>query len=422
MKLFKVLIKIHLFLFFVFIFSVKPGFVSSAMPAYETPDELGIEPLPHVDRHLIPSDEMIAGFKNVINYYSNLPVSSSAVEIELGQNYQPNTPILVVEEKSNLMQNYLIIKQSELQKTSYEIFEKDINYSLDELNDGNLDSFVNFPVTSNYADNTTQLILQYNSEIISKSLLISFSQYSKLPSSVKIEAQINDRIETVVNEIQIDGNEIFFPKTKSDKWYITFQLYQPLRVSEISLIQEMPQQNNPSLLRFIAGSGNSYKILLNPEPLLQVPSMVDVTLKDIDQSRVVKTGVLPIYDNPRYVNLDSDGDRIPDGKDNCPRTTNYSQEDMDGNGIGDACEDFDNDGIINSKDNCPDNPNSNQSDQDKDNIGDICDTIESRFAEKHPWLLWVGIIYVLISTLVLVIFTLKKSKADKDKNNQQNTQ
>jgi hypothetical protein len=48
---------------------------------------------------------------------------------------------------------------------------------------------------------------------------------------------------------------------------------------------------------------------------------------------------------------DSDGDRVPDSRDNCINTANANQRDSDGDGYGDACDaDANNDGIVNSLD------------------------------------------------------------------------
>ena len=71
---------------------------------------------------------------------------------------------------------------------------------------------------------------------------------------------------------------------------------------------------------------------------------------------------------------DIDGDGIPNEVDNCPRVYNPGQEDLNGDGVGDACtNDRDGDGVPDEQDNCPDVFNPDQSDIDGDGVGDACD-------------------------------------------------
>ncbi|MFC2027134.1 thrombospondin type 3 repeat-containing protein [Chloroflexota bacterium] len=74
--------------------------------------------------------------------------------------------------------------------------------------------------------------------------------------------------------------------------------------------------------------------------------------------------------------IDTDGDTICDSVDNCPDTANPNQKDSDGDGIGDVCDDCldtDGDTVCDSIDNCPNTANPNQEDSDGDGIGDVCD-------------------------------------------------
>lgn len=73
---------------------------------------------------------------------------------------------------------------------------------------------------------------------------------------------------------------------------------------------------------------------------------------------------------------DHDGDGIKSGVDNCPEVANATQQDLDGDGEGDACDrDADGDGVDEGShgDNCPAIANSDQRDGDRDGLGDACD-------------------------------------------------
>ncbi len=75
-----------------------------------------------------------------------------------------------------------------------------------------------------------------------------------------------------------------------------------------------------------------------------------------------------------YTSCDADGDGIEDHTDNCDPVANADQSDIDGDGVGDACDgDPDGDGVGGTADNCPEVANATQVNSDADALGDACD-------------------------------------------------
>ena len=74
------------------------------------------------------------------------------------------------------------------------------------------------------------------------------------------------------------------------------------------------------------------------------------------------------------VDADRDRDGVPDNVDLCPEVEDSDQEDNDGDGRGDACDDDDDDdGLSDTIDNCPLTRNPVQGDADGDGVGNACD-------------------------------------------------
>lgn len=71
---------------------------------------------------------------------------------------------------------------------------------------------------------------------------------------------------------------------------------------------------------------------------------------------------------------DDDGDGVADEKDVCPWVSDPEQRDRDFDMRGDLCDpDLDGDGEDNAADNCPDLANPDQHDRNSDGAGDVCD-------------------------------------------------
>jgi len=104
---------------------------------------------------------------------------------------------------------------------------------------------------------------------------------------------------------------------------------------------------------------------------------------DYDRDGICSSDVCPDVADPGQE--DGDGDGIGDACDSCPTTFDSPWRDEDGDGIADTCDpvrcvDFDQDGFGNpgyanecARDNCEDVSNPGQEDADGDGVGDACD-------------------------------------------------
>ena len=108
----------------------------------------------------------------------------------------------------------------------------------------------------------------------------------------------------------------------------------------------------------------------NPSHTYSVSGRYSVTLRVTDSHGAtgVRTQVELIG-----VSADIDQDGLLDEADNCPSVWNPDQADVDGDGLGDACDsDADGDSFSNEADNCPLDVNPAQADADGDGFGDAC--------------------------------------------------
>jgi len=109
----------------------------------------------------------------------------------------------------------------------------------------------------------------------------------------------------------------------------------------------------------------------------------------------------PICEQGTIIDPNIDLDGIPESSDNCPSMCNSNQLDADGDGMGDACDDtpgcegcgidpcetscdIDIDGVVNTEDNCFDKCNMYQQDADGDGIGDVCDNTPGCGGAEEP--------------------------------------
>jgi len=348
-------------------------------------------------------NEKLSAYKNVLMINDLDLQVPTVVELPLDNFYKRYHDFAVLEVETDSFQaNYLNVIGEDI---SVDISTEPDKKNINNLIDNNRNTFVEYSLIDD-SFSVANIVIEGDSPITSSSLLTQLDRYVSLPTAIEISTLENENKNIVFTKGDIKSQILYFPKTTAKTWNIKYEYSQPLRITELRLLQEQSTKSLTSSLRFLARPNMTYKIYSDSDrdSDIEVPESGNLS----DNKEVLKLDQIKIQDNLFYLRSDIDEDNIPDEFDNCVKIANSNQEDINNNKRGDACDDFDRDGIINAEDNCPDTPNYRQKDIDADDIGDVCDDSESRITESKPWLPWVAISFVILLIGFLFVRTVKK--------------
>ncbi len=348
-------------------------------------------------------------YKDVNSFSIKVP---TVVEIPFGNEYIERFDFAVLNKTTNSFEPYFFKQETLINQIPIIVSTDPNTGSASRMIDNNNRTYADFPLPEN-AQGKVQITLSSKNLITSSTLTTILDNNVALPSFIEIRAVVNGQNRILVANRRMDQQTIRFPKTTSNKWMITFLFNQPLRISELRLSQDNAIRSSNRAIRFLAQPKHSYRIYFDSDRLVTAPVGESGNLASSKDFITVFAGL--IKNNSDYVIADTDGDGVPDIRDNCVSISNLDQEDINSNGRGDVCDDFDQDGLINSKDNCPNNPNRNQKDSDGDMIGDICDGEESRITERYTWIPWLGIGLAALILVILLVLTARSIPITKKK-------
>lgn len=332
------------------------------------------------------------------------------IDVPLQFPYSASLTHVVVETATQTPIPSKIITQTQTKKLTLTATDSFETVSIDNVVDGDMRSFTEFPFDEEEQKNNEVTIDLAGSHVFrASSLSLYLDEHIAFPRTVRLVSVDQKGVESVLlKEQSLKSRTISFPEATSDHLRLTLTYAQPLRIREIVIHESGITKTVERSVRFLANPGMPHEIYFDAGSYVNVPTAEAPNFHTNDKVIVITPS--NVTSNTQYKQADTDEDGIVDSTDNCVTTANPDQADIDQNGRGDACDDFDRDGVINDKDNCPDNTNRAQKDIDGDGIGDVCDEEESRFLEQYPWLPGATIAIVGVIVVLLIVKVLRPKK------------
>lgn len=334
----------------------------------------------------------------------------TVVEVPFLEDFTNRFNFAVLDTETKTFQPYYFSEKLQTARTPISISVQGGVSNDSRMTDGDTSTFAEFALPQS-EQGQTKLLVSSSKPIMMSSISFLLDQYVSLPTSIEVRAITSNGEEVILARSKMNSNSIVFPKTSAKEWTISLTYGQPLRITELVFHEEGVGVVASRALRFLAQPNHNYRMYFDADRSVHMSVGEAGNLRS--DTDVIRLASLKTEANGGYVLADTDGDNIPDIRDNCLSRANTDQLDINTNGRGDACDDFDKDGIINSIDNCPDEPNYNQADIDGDKIGDICDKEESRITEKYGWLPWAGMGFAGLVLLVLFTVTARSMMTKK---------
>lgn len=345
-------------------------------------------------------------FKSV--YEIETPVIKLPTAMKVSLPAYQNFGVAIIEVKSEAAQPVRTIKNKMTDPSVVTVEEiSPVRGNKNYFADGDMTTVGEFNIDSDFGQ--AYINLKYSKPIKSSSLYLNLDNHVALPYSVAINARVDGKWVTALAKTYVSNSYITFPQRTSDEWRVELSHSQPLKIREMSLVDDNYVEAAGEDVVWLARPGETYKIYTDAAAYTPIRTGESGDLLENKDEIVVAT-LGQKQTNSTFKEPDDDDDGIPNYRDNCVGLSNPKQEDLDNNKKGDACEDHDRDGVMDSRDNCPEDPNGSQVDTDGDKIGDACDEEESRVTENLPWLPWAGMGFAALVVFGIVVQSLRKDK------------